>query len=248
MNWYIGIIIAEIFWSLGNYIDKFLLSKYLKGVGVGALLIFSSLIAIFILPILYLINPDVDIISNSDKVILIITGLIYSTIWVLPYLYALSLDDASLVVPLFQTVPVFSFTLGYLFLGESLTSTQFTAMFIIIVGAVGMSIDLYNFKFKSKIFWLMMLSSFSVALASFLFKFVSSDNNFIVSIFWEYIGISIAAILLLLFIKSYRNQFLNLLKQNRVSVLTINSFNELLNIAAKMLVYFATLSAPLALV
>lgn len=248
MKLIIYMLIAEMLWSLGNYIDKYLLTKYLKGSGIGSLLIFSSLIALLVLPILYLIDPLIAVPSNMDKLLLMSTGIIYATIWLLPYFKALFIEDTSLVIALFQTVPVFSYILAYLLLGESLTNGQIWGGLVIIVGAIALVVDVKNFRLNYQVLGLMLLSSFGVALASTLFKFVASKGlSFTVSLFWEYCGIVLAALFYLVFIKSYREQFLRLLKLNSSRTLLINSFNEILNIIAKTLVYLTAASMPVAL-
>jgi len=50
MNWFLIALIAPIVWSIVNHIDKYMLSKYLKERGLGALLIFSALSSVIILP------------------------------------------------------------------------------------------------------------------------------------------------------------------------------------------------------
>jgi len=56
------------------------------------------------------------------------------------------------------------------------------------------------------------------------------------------------AFLLLIFVKSYRNQFVDVVRANKVPVLGLNAVNETINIVAKLAMNFATLLAPLALV
>jgi len=167
----------------------------------------------------------------------------------LPYLYALEKDEASIVVPLFQTVPVFSYILALIVLNEVLTVYQIIASILVIIGAIGLSLDLDNrYRLKKKVFSLMLFSSFLVALNGLIFKFVAIREDFWTTSFWEYIGFSILAFMLLVFIKSYRKQFLAVIKVNRVPVISLNALNEVLNIIGKIVMNFATLLAPLALV
>lgn len=249
MPWIIYVLVAEIFWSSGNYIDKYLVSNYLKGVGVGSLVIFSSLIAVFVIPIAYLFDRNIFELSNIDILILIISGVIFATTWIVPYFYALADEDASIVVPIFQLVPVFNYILGLLFLDEQLAAKQVFGIIIIVIGAMLISFNLEKFHFKWKLLSFMIISSLSVAIANLLFKFVSVEQiSFSVSIFWENIGILLVAIVYFVFVGSYRRQFINVLKNNKSSIIALNSFNEILNTVAKACMYFASLKAPLALV
>ena len=49
----------------------------------------------------------------------------------------------------------------------------------------------------------------------------------------------------MVFVKSYREQFINVMKTNRVVVLSLNGANEILNIIAKVSFNFASLLTPI---
>lgn len=249
MNWFLIALVAPFFWAITNHIDKYLINRYFRSGGVGALMIFSAIIGIVLLPIIYLIEPDVIYLKTSFAIFMILNGILY-VVGLLPYFYALAEDEASIVVPLFQLIPFFGYLLALVVLNESLTLLQIIASLLVLSGAILISLD-YNKeknKFKVKVFWLMVLSSFLVALNGLIFKFIAIGENFWITSFWEYVGFSITGIILLTFIKSYRNQFFFIFKNNRLAVLSINGTNEILNIIAKMVMNFATILAPLALV
>lgn len=249
MNWFFIALIAPVLWAITNHFDKYLLTKYFKGGSVGALMIFSALIGVFVLPVIYLIHPAIFSIKLIFAVLITLNGFLY-VLSLLPYLYALAKDEASIVVPLYQLVPVFSYGLAYFALNERLSGLQILASVLIIVGAVALSIEFNGnkTKFKSQVFWLMVLASFLVALNGLIFKFVAIKEDFWTTSFWEYVGLALFALFLLIFIKSYRRQFLKTLKENRSLVISINGVNEVVNIIAKIAMNFATLLAPLALV
>lgn len=249
MNWFIIALIAPFLWAITNHIDKYLINKYFRNRGIGSIIIFSSLIGIFVLPFILIIHPAVFAIKPILALLIVINGSIY-VLGLLPYLYALAEDEASIVVPLLQTIPVFSYVLAFFVLGERLTGIQVIASLLIILGAIVLSLDLNQkkIKFKKKVFWLMFLASFLAALNGLIFKYVAIQEDFWTTSFWEYIGFAILSIILLVFIKSYRNQFLLVIRNNKRVVLGWNTINEVLNIIAKIVMNFATLLAPLALV
>ena len=253
MNWFFIALLAPALWSITNYIDKFLVSKYFKGGGTGALIIFSALIGVFVAPIFLIISPGILNIATRDALILIVSGAIY-IVGLLPYLYAMSKDDVSIVVPLFQLIPVFGYVLGFVFLKEQLTNTQLLGGVMVFIGAIGISLDVprlveKQFKIKWDVLGLMVLSSFLVALYSFLFKFASIENeSFVVSSFWQYVGFILVAIIILVFVKSYRTEFVAIVKRNKLPILGLNASNEIINIIAKIALDYASLLAPLALV
>jgi drug/metabolite transporter (DMT)-like permease len=141
--------------------------------------------------------------------------------------------------------------LGYLILGETLTMGQMMGGLLIILGAIGISFDISDrkkIKFKQEVFWLMMLSSLLLSLNFLFFKYFAIQSDFWFTSFWEYVGFAIFAVLLMVFVKSYRNEFINVLKNNRLTVLSLNGVNEIINIIAKVAFNVASLLTPVTLV
>jgi len=118
----------------------------------------------------------------------------------------------------------------------------------VIVGAIGISLHLTDDKkiqFRKGAFWLMMLSSLLFALNFILFKYFAVQSSFWLTSFWEYVGFAIFAFLLMIFVKSYREQFISVMKTNKVFVLGLNGANEVVNIIAKISFNFASLLTPI---
>lgn len=248
MNWFLIALIPPALWSVTNHIDKYLLGKYFKGGGVGALMVFSSLIGLLLLPIIAVWHPEVLTFSKTS-ILIAVNGFLY-ILAVLPYFYALQKDEASIAVPLFQLIPVFSYVLAYFVLGETLTNNQLMGGLLIVLGAIGMTLDLNDgkrIKFKKEVFWLMMLSSLIFALNFLFFKFFAIQSSFWFTSFWEYVGFAVFAFLLMVFVKPYRKEFVSVMSKNRVAVLSLNGVNEIINIIAKVSFNFASLLTPITL-
>jgi len=250
MNWFLIALLPPIFWSLTNHIDKYLLTKYFKDGAIGAVMIFSASIAILLLPIILLIQPSVLQNFQINYLLIILNGTLY-LFASLPYFYALEKDDASLSVPLFQMIPVFSFILGYIFLKETLSVTQILGGIIIVISSIFISLnisDIKKMKMKWDVFGLMALSSILFSLNFIFFKYFAVETDFWITSFWEYVGFGLFGIILLVFVKNYRQGFFNVLKQNRLKVISINGLNEILNIVAKIAFNFATILTPVTMV
>jgi drug/metabolite transporter (DMT)-like permease len=155
----------------------------------------------------------------------------------------------SSVAALFQMIPVFGFILAFFILGENLSSLQIVASLFIIIGAVIITLDINDGfpKIKSDVFMLMMLSAFLLAVSSVIFKFFAIEDRFLTTTFWEYVGLTVSAFLLLM-VKPYREEFLRVISENKISFVGINFLNELLNISGRILITFAAMFAPVALV
>src|SRR3989338_8059799 len=108
-NWFLIALIAPILWSVINHIDKYILSRYEEGRGVGALLVFSSLSSIIVLPILAVVyGSQIFGLPLIDRLILLIAGLLNAAGFYF-YLKAMDIEEASVVIPLFQVDPIFGY-------------------------------------------------------------------------------------------------------------------------------------------
>ena len=250
MNWFFIALIGPLLWSIGNHIDKFLIEKYFKNRGIGGLLIISLLIGFFAAAIFFIVDPNVLNINLDYLNILFISTILF-IIYVWSYLKALEDDEASVVIPFFQLIPVFAFGLGYFFLGETLSLMQIFAMILIILGATILSVDIdeeNKFKLRRKTILFMLISSFCGALESVLFKVVILEESFLVSNFWTFLFSGLIGLILLFTVKQYREDFFYIIKINSKSVISLNFLNEVLATIGNVVTAFATLLAPITLV
>ncbi len=250
-NWFLIALIAPILWSIVNHIDKYMLSKYLKDRGVGALLIFSALASVIIIPfLLFFYSSQIFNITFPDLITLIFVGFL-SVLAFYFYLKGMDAEEASIVIPLFQLVPVFGYFLSYIILGESLNTTQIFSSLLVISGIIilAIEIDIDNkISLKSKVLALVTTSSFMFALHDTLFKKVAITESFVTAVFWQYVSLTISGLLILIFIKKYREDFLGMFKNMGGKILSLNILSELLYIAGNLANNFATLLAPVAVV
>src|SRR3989338_3001237 len=141
MNWILIAMFAPFLWAGSTFIDKFLISKYFRS-GVGTLVLYSSFIGLPVAFLIFLFKPSVVSISVTTAIFIIVNSFLF-ILYLFPYLKALSKADTSIVVPIFQTIPVFSYILAFFVLGETLSRMQIIGSLIIIFGAIGISL---NFK------------------------------------------------------------------------------------------------------
>src|SRR5215208_1337775 len=100
MTWFFIALLAPLLLACANHTDKFLLSGYVKGGNVGAIIMVSALFSAAAVPIVMLIQPDVYSVGVAQGAVLVATGVL-GVVAVLFYLYALDLDEASFVTPLY---------------------------------------------------------------------------------------------------------------------------------------------------
>ncbi|MEI6480533.1 MAG: EamA family transporter [bacterium] len=248
MNWFLIALIGPALWALGNHIDKYIISKYFVGKGVGSLVIFTSISGFIISLFVLALDFNQIFISPLNAFLIAINGAVLVASFI-PYLYALENEEASWASSLFQLIPVFGYVLGLIFLNEYLKISQIFAALLVVIGAVLMSLDFsHRIKFKTKPFLLMVLSAFMIAANSLVFKIIALDSNYWGTTFWEYIGGGVFGLFLFIFIPLYRSQFIATVRRGKNAVLSINIIAELLNIGAKLASNFASLLAPLVFV
>ncbi len=250
-NWFLVALVAPILWSIVNHIDKYMLSKYLKERGVGALLIFSALASVIILPFLLIFyHAQIFDVSSGDLFILVLVGLLSALAFYF-YLKGMDEEEASIVIPLFQLVPIFGYFLGYFILGESLNNTQIFSSLLVIFGIIILviEIDIDNkVTLKGRVLALVTASSFFFALHDTLFKKVAITESFVTSVFWQYVSLTVFGILILIFVKKYREDFFAMFHHTGHKLIGLNIMSEALYIAGNLTNNFATLLAPVAVV
>lgn len=250
MSWFFIAIVGPFLYALTNHIDKILLERYFKQSGVGTLILFSSLLSVLALPFLLYIDPTVLDISLFNIFVLAILGVLnVLVLWF--YLLALMNEEASVAVIFYQLVPVFGLILGYFILDEVLSKIQLIAMAIIILGTTIISFEVNSdnkFTLRRQTILYMTVASFCWALSSVIFKSVALEENVWRTLFWEHLMMVIVGILVFMFAKSYRQNFLLALRENSKSILSLNVLNESLYMLGNIAFSFAYLLAPIALV
>ncbi len=249
--WAIYAIGASLLWSFVNISDKYLVTKYKTGRHTsGALVLFSSLIGVLISFLIFTFTGEVGNATYFDKALLLFTGGL-SVVWIILYLFSLEVEDVSSVVPWFLTIPVFGYIFGYIFLGEDLTSFQELGSLIVLAGLVLLHVNYSGHKkvnLKSKVFWYMLSACIIIAIQGILFKYVTIVDDFWVSSFWQYLGLGLSGILILIFMPKYRRGFIHMYKVGGKQILTLNISSELVTTAGNLLASFATLLAPVTIV
>ena len=240
---------AQFLFSLGAHVDKYLLSKYFRGSAPGSLILYSSLFSLVVLPVVAWLQPAVLSIAPLHVALLLAGGALNIT-GVILSLYAMQRDEASVVATLFQMIPVFNYVLAWIVLGETLTPTQIGAALLVMTGAVVISLDLTKprISIKRSVFVLMTIGSLLLAANSIVFKFVAVSGDFWISTFWSYVSLALVGAILFTGVRSWRAQFLETLRLNRVAVIGLNLFNELLAVVGYVMITYAMLLVPVALV
>jgi drug/metabolite transporter (DMT)-like permease len=246
--WLLYAFSGPIMWAASTHIDKFLVDKYFRDSDTAVLMVFTALLGVIALPIIWLFEPKVMALSPTAIGVMTLSGILYMGA-MLFYLRAIQTEAASVVAPLFQANTLFTFALGVIVLHEMPRWPQLVGAALIVVGALGLSLDkkMHLSSFKPRLVLLMLAATFAVALSSVVFKFFAVQDEFWSTTFWTFAGEGLfgAAILA---IPKYRRQFTVLFRRNPGAVIGVNAANELINLGGGLGVRYASLLAPVALV
>lgn len=237
---------GPILWAASTHIDKYLVDRYFRTSGVGTLLIFTSLMGVVAMPF---IVPFVDVMEIGWTGIAVTTfsGILYMTAMFF-YLGALQENEASVVAPLFQASPLFTYAIAYFTLGEKLTPVQLIGGAAVIASALTLSWEPGGKqKFKTRLVVLMLACALALALSTVIFKFFAVKHEFWTTTFWTFAGEALFG-LVMLALPAYRREFFHLFAKHPGAMVTINAANELINLAGGLIARYASLLGPVALV
>lgn len=254
MNWIFLSLLAPFLFALGNHIDQDLVTKFFPGEedssSVGSLIIVSCIFGLLFLPFIVYFVPTVLQVPINDSLFLIGIGVVEG-LAILAYLYAIfEGEEISSLVAWFNSIPVFSLILGFIFLGETISPVQFVGLCIVLGGLIMLSVrkEESTFLLKKKIVILMLTSSILYSAIYTFFKTVTETHSFWESAFWQYIGLTILGLIFFIFFKNYRTAFLQTFKNKSIKFYSLNLFNEIIFIGGNLITQFAMLLAPIALV
>jgi len=246
--WLLYAFSGPVMWAISTHIDKFLVDKYFRDSDTAVLMVFTALLGVIALPVIWFFDPKVLGLSLTATMVMTLSGILYMGA-MLFYLRAIQSEEASVVAPLFQANTLFTFVLGVVILHELPRWQQLLGAGLVIGGALGLSLDkkLHLTSFKPRLVLLMLAATFAVALSSVVFKFFAVQDEFWSTTFWTFVGEGLfgAAILAM---PKYRKQFMTLFRRNPGAVIGVNAANELINLGGGLGVRYATLLAPVALV
>jgi drug/metabolite transporter (DMT)-like permease len=244
--WILLAFCGPVLWAASTHIDKYLVDKYFKDSGVGALLIFTALIGLFGLPFIAAF-VDVFAIGATGIAVTTLSGLLYLTAMYF-YLRALQQEEASVIAPLFQTSTLFTYAIAYFVLHERLTGPRLLGGILIMASAAVASYEPeHRHRFKLGIVALILACTATLAASSVIFKLFALRQAFWAVTFWNFAGEALFGAVLLA-IPRVRREFLGMFAKNPGAVIGINAANELINLGGGLAARYASLLGPVSIV
>lgn len=229
-------ILSPAIYGINNFIDKLILEKYEISPIVITVYsgLFGFLAGLFILAFTGFYSTD------YKPIVIILASGFLTNIYLIPYFKALSQDETSRVVPLFQFVPVFILVLSFFLLGEKLNTKQYIGCIVIICSSFFLSLKKFDIKIFNirPTFWYMLLSSFLFAVSIILYKFGVQEIPFWHTLPYEGFGMALGALSILLY-KNNKAIFMNETKKFPKKIFAWMSINEGIFVFSRYTAYFA---------
>lgn len=236
MRWIVPALLAPAVYTVVNFIDKYIVSKEVKD--YRGMPIYGTIMG-FIVGTIFWIITGFPLLPLKDALIVFATGTL--TIWgAALYFKAISLEDASKLILLFQSTPIFTLILAFLLLGEKISLLQFGGFILILTAIFAVSMEKGKTEIRvSETFWLIVLVNIMWALGGVLIKFAIGVNSFTKILSYESWGLGIGGALLYLIFPGTRNAFNESIRTVRKKALAIMFLNELIFVIAKSITFFA---------
>jgi len=233
MTWVILSILAALFWSVVNMVDKYVVTKWFKQplvpvIMLGIFGLIASLLVYFISGFAFL--------SCSNIILALLAGIFYVLMSVF-YFKALKIEEVSRIIPLFHLSPFFILVLATIFLGEVFTPIKYLGIFLLVIGAILVSSKNRLKLSFGKAFGWMMLSVTSSSISSILTKYLLDFADYWTIFAYLRIGAAIGAIPIAYI---YFPELINTVRRHGKKVVTILSANEILNLFAVLFITIAT--------
>ncbi|MFA7285118.1 MAG: hypothetical protein WC004_04850 [Candidatus Absconditabacterales bacterium] len=249
------LLLAPILFNATGIVDTFLTKLFRKeqddGVlqsSISTLMIIGGIIALVvalvILPFVYPIMGDLSVYMTA---MVVICGVVYG-LAAYPYFHALYHERIENIIPILQTIPLFSYFFAITLLGEQISGLQLGLMIAIIIVTGLFSWDFTTKKLNWKGMLWTMGSSLLYGLFYVLFKYGGGENvNIWLAFFWEHVGVALGCLVFAIPSKARRTT-MRYLGAHGWKFGLLNLSNELFFIVGVMIVNYLTLSQPVAIV
>lgn len=254
--WALLALIASLAFACENYIDEWLLIRLgdktnneKDSEAVGTLVIISGLFGLVVACVFGLVAyvlPQTTIIIGADIGAQATFVGALEIAWIIPYMYAMNRVGTLKAAPLFQSVPVVALFLGLFAFAEIPPMIHIVGAGAIVGGGFLLSLSEIEGKWNidKLTVGLMLLASTIIAGVSFLFKDAALEGNFVATVFWGGIGMSLASVLLLIVCRPYRRQFVRFCHSVDKRGILVQVLNETVDMVAVLTQHAAMILGP----
>lgn len=241
MSWVGIVIIAHTLNALSFLVSKFLLEHVkIKPIGYAAIVGFVSLLATALIPFGY------ESLSVGDAVIALVSGAAFT--WALLYFFrALDSDEVSTIVPVIGgSIPVITFVLAWVLLGERLPQRGIEGFVLLVLGTILMlwvPQQAKKVKRKKELF-IALFAAFLFAASFVGTKHIFDQTTFVNGFLWTRWGAGAAGLLFLLN-SNFRKEIVSAFKLLWSKTGVVFAGSQLFGgVAFVMITYAITLASP----
>lgn len=226
-------IVAAVLYALTNHVDKYLISKVVKDADPRSLILFSTMVAGFAMSIIYMVICGFQFSFDLPSFLLLLFNAAVYAVSLFFYFKSLSRDDTTVVVIMFQLIPVFMLFMSPIFLGDqNISVVQLVGGIITTLAAIAITYEPEKKKFsKERLITLAMMTFVSLAYAAWFIieRYVTRNHDFNQTMLWSNIALFIVGFLIFVCLKNCRKSFQKMLKKNGAKIVSLNIANELFN-------------------
>lgn len=245
MDWVTIAILGTIAIGLVNILDSHLITRRMPSLKAyllpaGIVILLYSLAAAYLFPL-----PD-DV--EAWPLLVTVISAVIRTASIVILLYILKTEEVSRAIPVFHVYPVFVAIMAIPLLGESLSYLQWLAIFIVVAGAIIISLKRNSTGYTARLgrtFFLLLAASLLMAAADVGSKYALDYISF-----WNMYWLSslcFSGILLLISLRPHILKELSNIRQPRPTM-AILVFNETLAVVGIVLFFWAMETGPVSLV
>ncbi|MBN2043303.1 MAG: EamA family transporter [Candidatus Aenigmarchaeota archaeon] len=193
LQWVVFALLGYFFFAVGNIVEKIIRVGHIKNSMAFAILLgFYEIVFILLIPFYGL-----NFVAWPFAIAATFAGVLRIFAF-LPYAEALSKEEVSRLVPVWNLIPIFTVLMAFLFLGENLAANFIISFVLIFAGSVLLTMRSKKNLFRpNKAFLLMLISSFVYAAQAIVLKFAYAELNFVHGLIWMSIGTLVTTMFLL---------------------------------------------------
>ncbi|MBI3037152.1 EamA family transporter [Candidatus Woesearchaeota archaeon] len=239
--WLFYALMAPVIFAVLNLLDKVLRDKHFSTLTMNVTAGFFSVVAV-----LGFLLVDYDLPLSA-----LLIGLFGGVVWFLagfPYFKALSVEEVSRVIPLWQLQSPITLVMAAVFLGEKLTSLNYASFALITAGAFLISVKNFSGMLKvSLAFYLILIAAIGTSAASVIAKGLYSSNSHWPVQIALLLGGFAGAAAVMLFSGKLRAAVTGELKKSSFGAGSLLILRQLVGMLAFVLLNLAILTGPVSL-
>ena len=246
MDWLTFALIAPLFSTATNFIDKYLIGDRIKNPQVLA--VFMASMGLIAGTIVWLLNGQA-LLSTRDTLFILAAGIIQLYSWVY-YFKGLEFEETSIVILLFQISPIMTLMLSWLFLGEAISFQQFMGFILILSASTAVSLkgSETGTTYISQAFWDINIANLLWSISAVMLKFTINTSDLLTVLPYEGWGLGLGGLILIFTNTNVRNAFVTDSRRMQASTVSYLFGNEIIALASRWITVLAFSLGPVALV